>query len=311
MPLKDRLNGYLRPSRRFFGIPSPEIGDPDIGILGIPYDLTSSHTPGPRFGPDAIRVATDSERSHSYPLSLSELYSDLDGPLSARITIEDIGDLELGVQLPESVGIHISDASSILAKSKSALLFLGGDHYITYPIVKGLKRGTSRTIGLVYLDSHADFYQDMGGLTLSHASTVKRIISEDLVLVENFVGYDFRCALPDQKDELGKSACPTNLTEFEESVARVSENVDSLYISIDLDVLQPHLVPGVSHPESGGLSIHELVKALDICFRSRKVRYSDIVEFNPLLDNSQITSITARDIVKAIFTGHAYQNSFK
>ena len=66
MPLKDELNGYLRLPRTFFGIPAPESGDPDVGVVGVPYDMTSSYMPGPRFGPDAIRQATDSERSHSY-----------------------------------------------------------------------------------------------------------------------------------------------------------------------------------------------------------------------------------------------------
>ncbi|MCK4567309.1 MAG: arginase family protein, partial [Candidatus Thorarchaeota archaeon] len=69
MPLKDELNGYLRLPRTFFGIKGPETGDPDVGIVGVPYDITSSHTPGARFGPDAIRKATDGERSHSYPLT--------------------------------------------------------------------------------------------------------------------------------------------------------------------------------------------------------------------------------------------------
>ena len=136
-------------------------------------------------------------------------------------------------------------------------------------------------------------------------------MDENLILMDNFVGYDLRCATPDQKKELGDKACPSNFSEFEESLARVAENVEHLYVSIDLDVLQPHLVPGVSHPESGGLSIQELTKALDTCFKSRKVRYTDIVEFNPMLDKSQITSITARDIVKVIFAGYAYQNGFK
>jgi len=306
MPLKDKLNGYLRQSRKFFGIPEMLESSPDVGILGIPYDLTSSHTPGARFGPDAIRMATDSERSHSYPLNLTDTYQEWNRALTSSLTIEDLGDLEVGVQLPESVSYHISEASSILAKTNCNLLFLGGDHFITYPIMKGLSNGGIGKIGLVYLDAHADYYDDMGGMTLSHASTVKRIISENLVPVEHFVGYDLRCSTPDQRNELGNDSCPVNLEALSQTVQRIAEGVDHIYISVDLDVLQPQIVPGVSHPESGGLSVTDLVEIIDLCFATKKVRIADVVEMNPLLDKNRITEIAARDIVKAILTGFAY-----
>ncbi|MFW9932336.1 MAG: arginase family protein [Candidatus Thorarchaeota archaeon] len=306
MPLRDSLNGYLRPSRKFFGIPEPSEGNPDVGILGIPYDITSSHTPGARFAPDAIRKATDGERSHSFPLSLTSSNKTLEDPLTRAMTIEDMGDLELGVQLPESVAIHISEAASILAKEQSRLLFLGGDHFVTYPLVKGIKKGNNEEIGLVYLDAHADYYDDMGGMTLSHASTMKRIVEEKLVEHENIVCYDLRCITPEQRKELGRNVCPGTHSEFQMSIDKISKKVNHLYISIDLDVLQPHIVPGISHPESGGLTMTQLVEILDLCFQAKKVRYVDIVEFNPMLDTSQITGIAARDIVKAIPTGFAY-----
>ena len=310
MPLRDELNGYLRPSRTFFGIQEAETGVSDVGVLGIPYDLTSSHTPGPRFGPDAIRSATDSERSHSYGLTLGTQQT-VDGPLSKLITLEDIGDLEVGVQLPESVMYHISDAASILAKTSSRLLFLGGDHFITYPIVKGLKRGCPGTYGIVYLDSHADFYEDMGGMALSHASTLRRIVDEDIVTRDHIIGYDLRCALPEQRSDLGQQACPRTIADFNESLQKVSEKVDYLHVSVDLDVLQPQLVPGVSHPETGGLSFSDMVDTLRICFQTFKVASADVVEFNPLLDHSQLTSIIARDVVKELLSGFAYQKHYK
>ncbi len=303
MPLRDSLNGYLRQPRKFFGIPEPSTGKPDVGILGIPYDITSSHTPGARFAPDAIRKATDSERSHSFPLSITK--GNMERSLSSLITIEDIGDLEVGVQLPESVSVHISEAAALLSKQDTRLLFMGGDHFITYPILKGLKRGKPGTYGIVYLDAHADYYDDMGGMTLSHASTLRRIVSDKIVDIENLVGYDFRSITPDQREELGSESCPTSIPELHESISKVSKKVNHLYISVDLDVLQPHIVPGVSHPESGGLTLPELFEILEFCFQSGKVQYVDIVEFNPMLDSTQITEVAARDIVKAILTGFA------
>ncbi|MHA2058231.1 MAG: arginase family protein [Candidatus Thorarchaeota archaeon] len=178
MPLKDELNGYLRLPRTFFGIPAPTSGDPDVGVVGVPYDMTSSYIPGPRFAPDAIRQATDSERVHSYSLSLARKES-IDEPLTKRITLEDVGDLEIALRLPEAAVIDISEACAKLASRDSRLLFLGGDHFISYPILKGLKRGRPGRYGLVHLDAHGDLYSDMGGYQLSHSTGVRRMVEKD------------------------------------------------------------------------------------------------------------------------------------
>jgi agmatinase len=225
MPIRDELNGYLRLPRNFFGIPAPKSGNPDVAVLGIPYDITSSHTPGSRFGPDAIRMSTDSERSHSYPLTISGGDVKPDS-LTKQLTLEDVGDLEVGVQSPESVLVHISEALAKLAKRNVKLLLLGGDHFITYPTMKGLKRGRDGTYGLVYLDSHADFYDDIGGLTLSHASTLKRIVEDDIISLENVIIYDHRTTTPNQLNELGPSVCVENAGQFTTEIKRISQNVD-------------------------------------------------------------------------------------
>jgi len=204
MPLKDELNGYLRLPRSFFGIKSPKDGDPDVGIVGVPYDITSSHTPGARFGPDAIRKATDGERSHSYPLSIGDGYVP-EEPLSKLITLEDVGDLEVVQRLPEAAVVDISEATAKLAAKESHLLFLGGDHFITYPILRGLSRARKGKWGILYLDAHADLYSDMGGYQLSHATTLRRIIDEKIVEMDDVIAFDTRCALPEQKKELKTS----------------------------------------------------------------------------------------------------------
>ncbi|MHA2373546.1 MAG: arginase family protein [Candidatus Thorarchaeota archaeon] len=313
MTLREELNGYLKPKKDFFGIPEPESGLPTVGVLGVPYDMTSSYLPGCRFGPDAIRAATDSERSHSFPLSIGHPKFPDEKALSKRMTLEDIGDLEVGIQLPESAMYHISEAASKLVKHESYLLFLGGDHYITYPLLNGIKKGKKGNIGLVYLDAHADMYQDMGGSTLSHATTLKRIISEEIVQKEDVVAHDLRSALPNQRNELATEnpLQRHNLKSFTDSITDIANRVDSLYISIDLDVLRPEIAPGVSHPESGGIDMVELVKLLRACFDTMKVVYVDIVELNPLLDKSGLTTAAARDAVKEILTGFTIQKEYK
>ena len=313
MPLKDSLNGYLRLPRDFFGIPQPATGAPDIGVLGIPYDLTSSYIPGTRFGPDAIRKATDSERSHSYPLSIGQPSSKNDKALSERITLEDIGDLEVSLRLPEQAMLDITEAAAKLAEQDSHLLFMGGDHFITYPILRGLSRGKPGTYGLVYLDAHADFYPAYSGHPYSHATTLRRILTDNLIDRVNLLTYDLRSAIPEQKAELARigAILPQSLKSFSKAINKIAMQVDTIYISVDLDVLDPSVAPGVSHPESGGLDMTELVELLRACFATGKVKHVDIVELNPLIDSTGQTSVTARDVIKEMLTGFASQKDYK
>lgn len=305
MPLKDELNGYLRLPRTFFGIPAPESGDPDVGVVGVPYDLTSSYMPGPRFGPDAIRQATDSERVHSYPLSIGRSKA-IDSPLTKSLTLEDVGDLEVMLRLPEAAVIDISEACTKLASRESRLLFLGGDHFISYPIIKGLKRGRPGRYGLVHIDAHSDIYSEMGGYQLSHACGVRRMLDDKLILIEDVAAYDLRSALPSQREEVTGSMDPIlSKDDFHKRMKEIGKRVDYLYISVDIDVLNPDIAPGVSHPESGGISMVDMVELLTSAFKTGKVRYADVVELNPMIDPTGITAIAARDIVREILTGFA------
>ncbi|TFF95990.1 arginase family protein [Candidatus Thorarchaeota archaeon] len=313
MPLRDVLNGFLKTADAFFGIPPPGEGDPDVGVLGIPYDLTSSFSPGSRFGPRQLRHATTAQRSHSRPTSLGFVSYEERPLLSETITLEDIGDLEIELRLPEAAMYDISDAAQRLAERNSCLLFLGGDHFITYPLLKGLKRGRPGEYGLVWLDSHADFYKNYGGYKLSHATTLRNCINDGLVDTENVVGHDLRSAHPDQRRELaGREDVPIyDLDAFSETVQDIAERVDYIHISVDLDVLRPEVAPGVSHPESGGLHVEDVCRLLRVAFTSQKVRHADIVELNPMLDSSGLTAIAARDILKEILAGFAVQKSLK
>ncbi len=313
MPLRDVLNGFLKTPDAFFGIPGPNEGDSDVGILGVPYDLTSSYGPGCRFGPRELRLATTLQRSHSRPTSIGFDSYEERPLLSEVITVEDIGDLDVDLRLPEAAMYDMSDAAERLAKRDSYLLFLGGDHYITYPLLRGLNRGRKGKYGIVWLDSHADFYEDYGGYKLSHATTLRNCVSEGLVSIENVVGHDLRCAHPSQRRELagGKDIPVYDLKSFSRKVQDIAERVDHLYISVDLDILRPEVAPGVSHPESGGLYVEDVCRYLRTAFATQKVLYADLVELNPMLDSGGITAVAARDILKELLAGFALQKSLK
>ncbi len=309
MTLRDELKGFIKPPDAFFGIPAPT-GHPDVAVLGIPYDHTSSYYPGCRFGPSAIRRATTRERSHSEPLSIGQESRYVEQrPLSEMITLEDVGDLDIDNRLPEMAYYDISDAVYRLTQHPVYVLFIGGDHFVTYPLLRGVKRGRPAEYGLVWLDAHADMYGDYDGDALSHATTLRRIIDAQLVDINNIVAYDLRSALSEHRAELVSRGMPvvSDTESLKNTVRDVAEHVDYLYITVDLDVLRAEQVPGVSHPESGGVDILDLLKILRGCFVTQKVQYADIVEFNPLLDHTGTTSVMARDIVKEILTGFALQ----
>jgi len=211
-------------------------------------------------------------------------------------------------RLPEAAMVDISEAAAKLASHESYLLFLGGDHFITYPILKGLKRGRPGKYGIVYLDSHADLYEEYGGYSLSHATTLRRVIGQELISVEDVVAYDLRTALPEQRELLLKErGLPSSPEDFSALVGELADRVDIIYISVDLDVLRPDFVHGVSHPESGGLNMATLTTLLDKCFRTGQVRYADVTELNPLKDKAGLGAIAARDVVKSILAGFALQ----
>ena len=285
MPLKDELNGYLKLPRAFFGIPAQSSGDPDVGVLGVPYDITSSYLPGCRLGPDAIRAATDSEQSHSFPLNVDDVRDErYTSSLSAQLTLEDIGDLEVTLRLPENALIDITEAAAKLAPRPSKFLFLGGDHFITYPLFRGIKRGAPKNYGLVYFDAHADLYADFAGHPLSHATSMRRMLSDGLVEKKNVLTFDLRSALPEQREELGYVSATEVLASLPGLVKELAEGTEQVYLSVDLDVLKPQVAPGVSHPESGGVGVIELAGLIRECFKHCNIRAADIVEFNPLLD---------------------------
>ena len=313
MSLRKDLSGFLKLPESFFHIPAPAEGDPDVGVLGIPYDLTSSYLPGCRFGPDAIRRATTGERSHSTPLAIGTPASPEQRFLSELLTLEDVGDLEVTTRLPEAAMYDISDAAQKLGRHRSFLLFLGGDHFVTYPVLKGLKRGRQGKYGLVWLDAHADFYPDYGGYQLSHATSLRRIVEAGLVRVEDVLAYDVRSALGEQRMELAGTNRVQHYTaeSFQKAAQRIADRTEVLYVSLDLDILRPEVVPGVGHPESGGLDMAELVGLLRTVFSTGKVRYADIVELNPLVDTTGVAAIAARDIVKELLTGFAMQKGLK
>src|SRR4051812_31698986 len=244
-----------------------------VRLIGLPTHSHSSFLRGPAMAPAAIRAALWSEHGNAAAECGLELGSD--------ILVEDIGDLPLE-EVAEDVE-RIRSAAEQAARDDVTPLFLGGDHMVTNPIVEGIcaARGP---INILHFDAHPDLYEDFGGDPLSHASPFARIMERGDA--KRLVQVGIRTSNPHCRDQVQTYGVElVKMRDF--SPDRVPIPDRPLYISIDLDALDPAFAPGVSHHEPGGLSVRDILAVL------HRVRApivgSDVVEYNPSRDVNGVT----------------------
>ena len=265
---------------------SPDAGSSDkkLAVAGIPYDEKSSYLRGAAKAPPAIREALHCPSSN--------LWSELGVCISPGETFTDLGDMPIST----SGDPHrlIEEQVEGILKEGFSLISLGGDHAVTYPVVRAYA-GVSGKIDLLDIDAHPDLYEAFEGDPLSHASPFCRIMEEGLV--ERLVQVGIRGMNAHQRKQAEKYG--VEVVEMR-SVRKLQELRFSrpLYISFDLDALDPAFAPGVSHPEPGGLSTRE---ALHIIHGLKgDVIGADIVELNPDRDPLGLTAMVAAKLLKEI-----------
>jgi agmatinase len=251
-----------------------------IHILGIPFDGKSSYAGGPRFAPARIREEMQSSAYNAYSENLS--------PVLGSEMLMDCGDIR--VQSYEELLPAIKE--KITAKKKH--LFLGGDHSITYPVVEAL-HVLHGPFHILHFDAHCDLYDEFEGDRFSHACPFARIMENNLATSLTQVG--IRTMTPHQMEQSEKFGVEVyemrHVAHFD---TRTLEG--PLYISIDLDVLDPVLAPGISHREPGGLSLRSIIdwlQEIDV-----PIIGADIVEYNPLRDVDGITASVCVKVVKEL-----------
>ncbi|MEM0325912.1 MAG: agmatinase [Desulfurococcaceae archaeon] len=264
---------------RVFGCVSDELSP--IAVVGVPLDATSTYRPGSRFAPARIREASCN----------LELYS-----LLAERSLEDIGYRDYGdLNIPpgdveRSLELVDYAVRSISREHEQLLVVLGGEHLVTYPTVLALK---NKIDTLIVFDAHLDMRSEYLGSMLNHATFLRKLVEEGFKVVH-----------------IGSRAYSRDELEFAKNskvelynVLKVKKgdldlgNLGRVYISIDLDVLDPSVAPGVSNPEPLGLSLEEFAKALiKVLSKTENLVAVDLVEVNPLVDHGDITSIVAAKI---------------
>jgi arginase len=256
----------------------------DIAILGIPYDAKSSYRRGTAQGPTAIREASTS-------LMINEC-TESGLSLDQDAVMVDLGDID-GRGDYETLTARIGEAAAAILDKKAAPIFLGGDHSITYPLVKAVGR-KYRPLDILHFDAHPDLYDELYGDPYSHACPFYRIMEEGLA--KNLVQVGIRAASLSQRKN--KERFGVRWVDWKDVDDIILEFPNPLYISFDMDSLDPAFAPGVSHLESGGLTPRQ---AISLIQRVRaKVIGADVVELNPGRDPLFITAAAAVKVVKEV-----------
>lgn len=259
-----------------------------IALLGIPFDANSSFLRGPAQAPPLIRAALNSDSSN--------LFAEDGLDLGAPGTLLDQGDLTLTENSKDAVAA-IETAVDATLRTGHPLISLGGDHSVTFPIVRGFHRHFP-DLTILHFDAHPDLYHDFEGNPHSHASPFARIMEGGFARRLTQVGIrTMNSHQKAQAEKLGVEVISMrNLERF--AALRLD---GPLYISFDLDVLDPAFAPGVSHHEPGGLSVREALTFI----QSIQVRIvgADIVEYNPVRDRDNVTAMVAAKMLKEIAAG--------
>lgn len=258
-----------------------------VTLLGVPWDASSSFQRGAADAPARIREALHSPSSNAF----NERGDDTASP----DVLVDAGDLALPED-PAEARARIEEAVGRILEARGTPLALGGDHSITYPVLRAFGRfGTRPTI--LHFDAHGDLYDEFEGDRFSHACPFARIMEEGLA--SRLIQVGVRTLTPHQHAQAARF--PVEIFEahrWRDALPRVTRLEGPVYVSLDIDVLEPMLAPGLSHPEPGGLTVRDV---LDVLAALRApVIGADVVEYNPRNDVRDLTARVAAKFVKEL-----------
>jgi arginase len=263
-------------------MPSMHVKPSTPALLGIPFDANSSYLRGAASAPPLIREAFRCDSSNSSTESGLELDSE---------SVLDAGDLDLPA---EGAFIAIEKAVGQLLDKRQTAVCLGGDHSITYPILRAFK-GRFTDLNIVHFDAHPDLYDEFQGNRCSHACPFARIMEEGCA--KRLIQIGIRTMNAHQRQQAARFG--VEVVEMRELPALDRLRLAGpVYVSFDVDVLDPAFAPGISHREPGGMSVREAISHLHAI--TGEVVGADLVEYNPKQDVSQLTAMVCAKILKEL-----------
>ncbi len=257
-------------------------------LIGIPLDVNSSYLRGPAAAPAKIREALECDASNQW--------TELGVDLGATNAFADAGDLHLGNSRDTASQdfAEIERAIGELVSTGQRPVSLGGDHSITYPILKAVAR-EHPDLTIIHFDAHPDLYDEFEGNRISHACPFARIMEEQLA--SRLVQIGIRTITGHQRQQAARFG--VEVVEMAALPALQRLKIEGpVYISFDMDALDPAFAPGISHREPGGMTVREAIAHLHAI--TGNIVAADVVEYNPVQDISGMTATVAAKIVKEI-----------
>jgi agmatinase len=308
------------PDVTFLGIPAAALDEPatfagaGAVILGAPYDGGTSHRPGARFGPLAMRrtdyLPHDGRRPH---LALGV------DPL-VELGVVDVGDVEMPPGEIDKSMARLEAAVQSVASSGAVPVVLGGDHTIAWPDVTGVARyvGWGR-VSVIHFDAHADTGNTQFGSLIGHGTPMRRLIESGAARGDRFLQIGLRGYWPEPETLAWMAAQGMRSFEMTEVVRRgldaclaeameiAVDGCDGVFLSVDVDVVDPGSAPGTGTPEPGGLSTRQLLDAVRRIAMEVPLAGMDVVEVSPPYDSAEVTAYLGNRVVLEALSGLAWR----
>ncbi|AVB76632.1 agmatinase [Methanococcus maripaludis] len=259
--------------------------DADFVIFGIPFDATTSYKPGARFGPDEVRNASWGLETFS-PILKKDLID---------VKICDKYNLLMEGNQSEIIN-RAYGASKDILEAKKIPVMIGGEHSVTYPVVKAVK-SVYDDFAVIHFDAHCDLREEYMGNEQSHASVIRRTYD----LTEDIFQFGIRSGDQDEWEFGWKNTNISMEMPTKDDIKKIKELEKPVYVTIDIDVLDPAFVPGTGTPEPCGFTPKELINSLYLLEEIKeKIVGFDVVEVSPHYDIGKITSVTAAKIIREL-----------
>lgn len=260
---------------------NPDYASSDIIMLGLPFDGTVSYRPGSRFAPEQIRLAS---------WGLEEYSPNFDKHLE-DINFHDAGDLEFPLgNTYKSLEVIEQNVEDIYKDGKK-VFGIGGEHLITLPEIKAVSK-FYKDLAIVHFDAHTDLREEYLGEEMSHSAVIRH--ASKIVAPENIKQIGIRSGMKEEFEFMKKHG--TLVHKFEELDVLKSKKI---FVTVDLDVLDPSVMPGTGTPESGGMQFRELIDWFKY-LKNFDIIGADVVELAPDYDASGVSTAVATKVIREL-----------
>lgn len=276
----------------------------DIAVVGVPFDTGVSYRPGARFGPAHVRESSRLLRPYNPATDTSPF---------AAVQVADAGDIACNPFIIDEAVAAVQEGASALLDTGAKLMTIGGDHTIALPLLREIAKRHG-PVAVVHFDAHLDTWDTYFGVETTHGTPFRRASEEGLLDLTSCMHVGIRGPLYSSNDlsddeRLGFQVVTSRDLQLQGlawAIDRMVQRVGDrpVYVSVDIDVLDPAHAPGTGTPEAGGLTSRELLEMLRV-FGDMNLVSADVVEVAPAYDHAQLTGVAAAHVAYELITGMA------